>query len=42
MVDENLSRKEEQLGTRRVMMWGVAIVAVVFAVLMTLFVFGPL
>ncbi|ESY63922.1 hypothetical protein X740_28830 [Mesorhizobium sp. LNHC221B00] len=38
---ENLSREKEQQGTRRLMMWAVAAVAVIFIVLLALFVFGP-
>ncbi|MER8447329.1 hypothetical protein NKH52_29555 [Mesorhizobium sp. M1066] len=41
MVD-NLSRREEQRGTRRLMAWGVAVIAVIFLGLMAFFVLTPL
>ncbi|QDC02765.1 hypothetical protein [Mesorhizobium sp. 8] len=39
-MPEDLSRKDEQRGTRNIMMWGVAIVAAVFIALLAIFVFG--
>ncbi|MBZ9774977.1 hypothetical protein [Mesorhizobium sp. CO1-1-8] len=39
---DNLSRREEQRGTRRLMAWGVAVVAVIFVGLMAFFVLTPL
>ncbi|MGI6852401.1 hypothetical protein [Mesorhizobium sp. 1B3] len=39
-MPEDLSRKEEQSGTRKIMMWGVAAAAVIFVVLFLIFVLG--
>lgn len=40
-MPEDLSRKEEQRGTRNIMMWGVAIAAVLFVALIAGFVLVP-
>ena len=39
-MPQNLSRDEERRGTRNIMMWGVAIVAIVFIALIAIFFFG--
>jgi hypothetical protein len=41
-VAEDLSRKEEQRGTRKILMWGAMIVALLFVPLLAVFVLGPL
>ncbi|WP_292185796.1 hypothetical protein [Mesorhizobium sp.] len=38
---KDLSREEEQRGTRNVLMWGAVIIAVLFIALMAIFVLGP-
>jgi len=39
---EDLSRQEEQRGTRKLVMWAVAAATVIFVVLLAIFFFGPL
>lgn len=39
---EVLSRKQEQQGTGRILMWGAAVIAVIFLCLLAFFVFTPL
>ncbi|TPM33724.1 hypothetical protein FJ955_03000 [Mesorhizobium sp. B2-2-2] len=41
-MKENLSRRQEQQGTSKLLMWGVTVIAVIFLGLLAFFVLTPL